>query len=465
MAKQDHARWAEETFGEAELGDSRRVARLVSVAAAVAERPAGTVPQVFRASSEREGAFRLLENDAVSPEAIKRASFDASSRACRELSRIYVPVDGSSLTLTDRALRRELGRVGNTRVKSRGLQVMSALAVDEQGAAIGLLDQRWWARDMKPKSRRGNDRKCFGKRYLKTETHHWLQVLSNCDDRLHENAPNSRPWYQLDRGADCWPIFELALERDLLFTIRASHDRRLVGPQGQKLHLRRELRRQRIVGHYEVLIPRRGRPPRTARITLRACRVTVVARTGSKRWQEFTLNAVLAEETARRGKDRLCWILLTTHSIASRENVRAVVHGYTLRWRIEDFHRTWKRGLCNVEKNQLHSRNAIIKWATILGTVAARALRLAHLFRTASPDIPASTEFTEHEIEACYILAKKKRDRRKSVLLRDLLALIADLGGFAKKYSGKPPGPTVLGRGLQDIELLAKALQNMEEMR
>ena len=29
-------------------------------------------------------------------------------------------------------------------------------------------------------------------------------------------------------------------------------------------------------------------------------------------------------------------------------DIRAVVDGYALRWKIEEFHRTWKRGRCRV---------------------------------------------------------------------------------------------------------------------
>jgi hypothetical protein len=131
---------------------------------------------------------------------------------------------------------------------------------------------------------------------------------------------------------------------------------------------------------------------------------------------------------------------------------------------VEEFHRVWKSGLCCVEDNQLQSRAAIVKWATILGAVAARALRLAQLLRT-TPEISAAQEFTEYEIEATFILAKKKRDRRRRLSIAELADIIADLGGFAHKYSGALPGATVLGRGLERVRILALGLQNMDEMR
>lgn len=455
--------WASRTFGHAGLGDQRRVDRLVAMAARAAERPAGTVTQVFGNSAEREGAFRLLESDAASPNAIRRAAFEATARASNGERRLYVAVDGSSLSFTDTLLSRELGRVG-TLHPARGLLVMSALAIDERGTAIGLLDQRWWARDQPVVRRTGKAIKCIGTRYKDRETRHWLDTLADCDDRLRDHAPGAQAWYQLDRGADCWPIFQLALERELLITIRATHDRRVLGPNGENLRLRREVKRQPVLGRYHVMVPRLGRPPRRAEIALRSCRVAIHARVGSKRREVFALNVVMAEETGRRQGDRICWVLLTTHPVTTRADARAVVQGYALRWRVEEFHRTWKRGLCNVEKSQLRGRNAIIKWATLLATVAARALRLAHLLRT-SPDIPASTEFTTYEMEACYALSKRKRDRRKAVSLGELISIIAELGGFANKYSGKPPGATVIGRGLESVLTMARGLQNMDEMR
>ena len=50
-------------------------------------------------------------------------------------------------------------------------------------------------------------------------------------------------------------------------------------------------------------------------------------------------------------------------------------------------------------------------------------------------------------------------------LLSEVIALIAKEGGFAGQYSGRPPGPQVLARGLERVAVLAKGLRNLEEMR
>jgi hypothetical protein len=462
---QSEASWARETFGRAELGDVRCVKRLVAIATAVATRPKGTVTGALRTSAGQEGAFRLLENESVRASAIQRAAFESTARACD--GQVYVAVDQTSLTLADRAKRRELGRVGSGVWEVRGLQTMTALAVGWSGDVVGVLDQQWWARDGKKRVRNAKQGQCINGRHLKRETRFWLDTVQASEARLSDQGQNTRAWYQLDRGADCWPIFQLANEENLLVTVRAVHNRRVITPdagRGERRYLKEELERQRVIGRYEVTVPRKGTRPRTAKIELRACKVTISALVGKNRRETFEMNAVMARENQRR-PDRICWLLLTTHPIKTCADVTAVVKGYGMRWRIEDFHRAWKRGHCNVEKSQLHSRNALVKWATILATVAARAQRLAHLLRT-SPDLPASTEFTEHEIEACYILNETKRDRRKALTVGDVLRLIAELGGFGNRYyGGRMPGATILGRGLEYLAPMARGLHNMEKMR
>jgi hypothetical protein len=446
--------WASETFGEARLGDQRRTVRLVAMAARAAESPRGTVTGVFPNCAEREGAFRLLESGDVGSEAVVAAAMAAGAKRCRGERIVYVPVDSTSLTLTDHSGRRELGRVG-TRFFARGLHVMSALAVDVNGAAIGLVDQRWWARDQPPKVRRAAEQKCRRFNFFKRETRFWLDTMTVVEQRVNAESPDTIAWYQLDRGADCWPVLQLAIERNLLVTIRAVHNRRVLRDDGRVAYLDSMVRRQPKLGEYQLDIPERGqRAARRARIALRACSVTISAKITSHRRTTFRLNAVLAEEVGWHRGERVRWLLLTTHPIESFKHVLSIVRGYTMRWRIEELHRAWKRGLCNVEESQLHGRNAIIKWATVLATVAARAVRLAYLLRS-SPEKPASAEFTDYEIDAAFVLMKRKRDRRKRVTLGQVIDMIAEIGGFAHKYSGRFAGPTVIGRGLDRVQVLA----------
>jgi hypothetical protein len=457
------ATWAEAEFGHALVGDERRRKRLVAMAASAARQPAGTVTAVFPNAAEREGAFRLLKNESVHSAAVAESVFVATARRCAAEPYVFVAVDGSSLTLTDRARGRELGRVGS-HASTRGLLMMNSLAVAPSGAPLGLLDQRWWARDQPKRPKKKNPTKCSRVPFEQKETRHWVDALVAVQDQMVTHAPATQPWFQLDRGADCWPVLAKAVEHNLLLTTRAVYNRRLVSEDGQRRYFYDELKRQPVLGHYDLELPARAnRPARVARVEVRACTVTLDLAVSRKRHIQVTLQAVLAEEISTSGKTQLRWMLLTTHPVTTFEQACLVIHGYTQRWRVEEFHRAWKSGVCNVETTQLQRREALLKWATILAAVATRAVRLAYLGRT-TPDVPASSEFTPEEIDAAFLLAKRKRDRRKRVLLREMIALIAEQGGFAGKYSGRPPGAQVLARGLRRIEVVAEGLRNMAEM-
>jgi len=466
--------WAEAEFGHAELGDPRRTARLVKLAGEVASRPAGTVLQACATGASREGGFRLLENDAVRPGAIRDAMVRSTVLKCREEKLVIVATDGTSLGLTDNARSKGLGGVGAWKMGGRGVQVMTALALQQDGSVLGICGQRMWTRDAR--SRHGQR----GAKGAKSENTEWLELLRETHHEFAEAAPQCRPWFQMDRGADCWQVLELSAELDLLMTVRATHDRRTDEGASRlwstlerssvlakrKIHVSARLpgwRKKRIKGK-RIKVKTPGRRARLATITIRAATVAIECTTNTGRKSTVNINAVFVSEVNRSSKDKLEWMLLTTHPIQTRRDALEVVRGYALRWRIEEFHRLWKTGLCCVEDTQLRSRNAIFKWATILAAVATRAMRITHLARS-TPDVPASTEFSRTELAALIALRQPKGIEDDHVpTLAVAVRWIADLGGYTGPWNGLP-GAIVIGRGLYDLSIATRAFENRRKKR
>lgn len=464
-------RWAEEEFGGADLGDRRRTRRLVAMAAEVAARPAGTVTRACESSAAREGAFRLLENDAVRPEEILRSAQRAAAQRCEGRRNVFVAVDGTSLHIVDTTRRKGIGSIGARDRGARGLQVMTALVLDDQGAPLGIGGQEMWAR--RTRSRRdpkGRLPRAGG------ENVYWRAVLEDCSGKFAEIAPQTTPWYQLDRGADCWQVLTYAKEAGLVLTVRAIHDRRL---DDRVDRLWRAVENAPVVATKWVDVPARGptrrgcrragmrthlvlpaREARRAKVAIHAASVPLLVSTPAGT-QTLEFNAVLVREV-KRAKQPVTWLLLTTQSVQNREKALEVVRGYTLRWRIEDFHRAWKRGLCRVEDTQLRSRNAITKWATVLAAVATRAMRLTHQAR-ATPDAPATDELTDVELEALIALRRPK-GLTDAPTLGEAVRWLADLGGYTGPWNG-PPGATVVGRGLHDMLVAARAFESQKKKR
>src|SRR5258708_27497545 len=170
--------WAEEEYGSAELGNRRRTARLVRVAAGVAARPSGHITSVFRSAAEREGAFRLVENDAVDAGQVARAAHEACAARGAEYSFVFVPVDGTSLNLSDWNRSKGIGVIGSRWIGARGLQVMSAIRVAPAPTPLGICGQVYWARKrrVRPPGRKES------RQLASKETMHWLTAMQQAED-------------------------------------------------------------------------------------------------------------------------------------------------------------------------------------------------------------------------------------------------------------------------------------------
>ena len=138
---------------------------------------------------------------------------------------------------------------------------------------------------------------------------------------------------------------------------------------------------------------------------------------------------------------------------------------YTQRWRVEDFHRAWKSGACDVESSQLRSPGAFCRWATILAAVATRIEQLKHLSRT-TPDVPAIDHLTRIEQDAAIVLSETRKFKPGDELtLRQAVELIAQAGGYTGKSSGGPPGTITLTRGMHDVQIAVAAMERLNKTR
>ena len=327
--------WAEEEFGHARIGDLRRKRRLVKVARQVAERPGGQITYVFRDSATREGAFRLVENDAVEIRSVALASHEACAGRAKGLEHVFVPIDGSSLNITDDEQKKGTEIVGSRRVEARGFQVMTAIAVAPDGTPLGLCGAKLLvARSAVKKQRRigGRDRRPVGDK----ETSRWIEVMNQVRE-VFPGDKGPRPWFQADRGGDAWPVILDGLEPGQLFTVRATHNRRLKLDSSERSYLWPTLEEQPVLGHHELNLPASGgRRARRATIELRACEVTLDFLVGSKRRDFASMFAVLAQETPETAPpgERIEWLLLTSYPIRTEQDARTVLFGYSQRWRI-----------------------------------------------------------------------------------------------------------------------------------
>lgn len=459
MIDRAHLRWSKKEFGDADLGDRRRTARLVAIGAQVAAQPAGRITQVFSDAAGREGTYRFVENDGVDADAIAQAVRRSTALRAQRHSHVFVPIDQTSLTLTDDTGRKDFGAVSRHHEGVRGLILMSGLAVEPSGVPIGPCGQVWWTRK-EPVRIRKNDRR----RTDEKETQRWCDVMRQASETFAKEAPLTRPWFQMDRGADAWPILLEAVQQGYWATVRAAHNRRLAGEVGGKRkYLWPHLARQQPAGWYVLDVPGGShRRERRALMQLQYSPVVLDAidlRTSRRHAIPLFAVRVVEVDTTPLGETPIEWLLLTTRPVNGIEDAKEVVIGYAARWRIEELHRVWKNGGCRVEDSQLQKSAHVERWATILMAVAARITRLTYLARQ-EPDAPATCELSCAEIDAIIMLKKPPGVARGATpTIGEAIRWIADLGGYVgPKASGGPPGATVIGRGLARIEPVAQVL-------
>jgi hypothetical protein len=338
-----------------------------------------------------------------------------------------------------------------------------------------VLGQEYWARQKRErKGSKSVDRQ--RRRVDEKETRWWVSVIQTVAHRL---VPR-KLWYLIDREGDSRTLLKLLVSLGSFFTVRSSWNRRLFtkGKNGQRKYLRGVMAKAPVIGMYQVRVAAGGkREARQATMRLRARPVQLFLQDNwLKTSSTLCVNVVWASEVSLppAGEKPLDWMLFTNGPIQSRAEALSIVRGYQLRWRIEDFHKTWKSGHCHVEDTQLHSMQAATLLAVMQAAVASRAEALKHLARS-TPDMPITTELSLEERNALALLVIEYINpplapggRRQSKLgapnpttmnIGEATLWLARLGGYIGKSSGGPPGVTTIQRGLERVIFAAEVIE------
>ena len=74
------SQWAEEEFGDANLGDPRRTRRLIAIATARAQRPSVSLPQSFEDKAGLKAMYDFCDNPYVDRGAVLESHYQATAR-------------------------------------------------------------------------------------------------------------------------------------------------------------------------------------------------------------------------------------------------------------------------------------------------------------------------------------------------------------------------------------------------
>ncbi|MBK7776075.1 MAG: IS4 family transposase [Sandaracinaceae bacterium] len=289
-----------------------------------------------------------------------------------------------------------------------------------------------------------------------TEMKHWSASVESVNQVLEKHAPGVRSWFVMDREADESKLLRQLGQAGTWFTIRAAQDR-VVEWRGKSTRLFSAVSAAKPLGRRVLQVPRsHSCAARTAKVVIRARSLKLMLPTYERRDERVALEVGVVEVLeVRNTSTPIHWVLLTNRPVAKLADAERVIDSYRARWRIEEFHRTWKAGGCDAENIHLRSADGIRKWAILLASVAARTEHLKRLART-QPDEPATCELTEDEIQV--LIFAKRRIKTSVELVPDgippiktAVRWIADLGGWAGHYTKYEPGSTTIARGLVEL--------------
>lgn len=428
------------------LGHAARDKRLQQLGDGLARAPAQSFPQVFKEWAALKGAYRFFGNACVEPAAILSGHVGCTAARCRLEAFVLLVQDTTSLTLT-----REVagaGPVGPHGVQ--GLFVHTCLAVTgaEGHGVLGVLVQEAWAREGRRRKRKETGRK--RKARACRESGRWADVALQASSQLGE-APGRplRVLHVFDREGDVFEALEMLDTLQDSFVVRAVRNRRLQTRDGAADYVEDAVARAPVLGTYALHVP--PGPARTGRealLQVRACSVLLLPPLNRQRaGAALAVNVVLAEEVLPpEGEAPVRWLLLTREPVASLEGCLAVVHAYTARWRIEEFHMGLKTG-CALERRELHEAQRVLRLLALCSVLAWGLLALRDAAR-ASPSPPAAQLLNDVQLQLLSQLRPKLPAHPSAY---EALRALATLGGFIGRAGDGEPGWRTLWRGMQEL--------------
>ena len=453
--------WAQQQFGQAELGDRRRSRRAVKVAARMAGHPAGSIPGQNGDWRSTKGAYRLFDCEDVTFEKLSEPHWEQTRQEAAGRAVVLMVQDGTQLDFTRHWETEGLGQIGDG--GGRGLMLHSVLAVDpgdgpEQAVEVlGLAHQHIYRRREVPKGETRTQRKA-----RQQQARVWSEAVEAV------GAPGSQSrWIQVgDREADHFAFFSACGRRGVGFLVRAYQNRKAAlgheatEPSGYLMDLARSLE---PVDTRPLYVRRRPkRTPRDVGLQVAASAVTLFSPwLSDKKAGPIRCWVVRVwEPCTPEGEDPIEWVLLCSEPAEDPQAAFEIARWYSCRWLVEEYHKCLKTG-CRVESRQLRTADRLKAMIGMSAVVAVRLLQLKQHARL-RPESPAETCVSSDHVN---VLAAYYSKPAAGMTVYEFWRLVAQLGGFLCRKSDGEPGWQTLWRGWQKLDLMTLGARLAQEER
>lgn len=454
--------WVEEEMAKLDTGDKRLDKRTKLVLQTIVNKPNMSFSQQFQSAGELKACYRLFDSDLISPETILEPHFAKTTERIQACKVAVIASDTTSLNYTTRASNPDSGYISSN--NAQGFLMHASLATTLDRQPLGVLSAKCWARSKeKPEKKIHRD-------YLpieEKESYKWIESYAVAN-KIASLCPDTQIINVADREADLIELWEDAInalktENAAHLVVRCNHNRAVIPSQeNDNVKLFEFGKKASIVGHCEFDLKDRATHSviRKVKQTIRASSVCICPayRSGVER-RQVVLNLVFMEELdPPEGVEPIQWYLLTTLPIQNNEDVQKIIQAYLCRWDIEILFRTFKTG-CKVEERSLRTADRLYPMFALFLIVAWRINVLSRISRI-HPEVPCTVIFSEKEWKAAYTAIHKSSPQHVGIpTLREMLIMVARLGGYLNRKNDPEPGAKVIWRGLEYLCIFMEALE------
>ena len=477
------APWAIDEMKNVDLKDKRLNDRLTAVLSQLGGHPTASIPAACGGYAEMTAAYRLFGNEKVCFDNVLGPHVEATRRRMAEQPVVILAQDTSEIDLT-RPQQQVAGTGPLDDGSRRGLFLHLLHAFTPDGTPLGTLHADVWTRDDEPpppKSERAAKRKQTP--IEDKESQRWIDMLRRSREAAR-GVPETRVICVADSEAD---IYELLVEsqakpREVDWIVRACQNRALEkepenkGENGESdaamNHLRERVLASEVLFTHTVKVRgrkakvgcetrgrRQSRESRRAEVEVRAIRLMLRPPwRHDRKLPKVWVNVVLVREmNPPENEPPVEWMLLTSLPIDTIEQVREAIQLYCVRWMIEVFFRTLKSG-CRVQGRLFEHTDRLLPCLAVYLIVTWRTLFVCRLGRE-FPEISCEAIFEPAEWKSVYRIVRDETPPEEPPSLKEMVRMVAQLGGYVNRKRDDDPGPQTVWLGLQRTHDMALCWQ------
>ena len=454
--------WVEDEMATINTGDKRLDKRAKRILQAVAHKPNMSFTQQFQSAGELKACYRLFDSDLIDSKTILEPHFAKTIERIQAHKLVVIVSDSTSLNYTTRVSNADSGYISSN--NAQGFLLHTSLATTLDRLPLGVVDAKFWARDKEKLPKK------IHRDYLpieEKESYKWIESYAVAN-KIADLCPNTQVINVTDREGDLIELWEdatkaLETKNAAHLVVRCNHNRAILPTrENNKTKLFEFGKEAPIAGYSEFDLKDRATHSviRKVKQTIRASSVCICPayRPGVEKRQVF-LNLVLLEEIdPPKDVEPIQWYLLTTLPIQSNDDIQKIIQVYLSRWDIEILFRTFKTG-CKVEDRSLRTADRLYPMFALFLIVAWRINALSRISRI-DPEQPCTVIFSDKEWRTAYAAIHKTSQQCLTIpTIREMLIIVARLGGYLNRKNDPEPGAKVIWRGIEYLRILMEGLE------